>query len=150
MLHPTRAVLCGLGLLAVGAAACGGNTSPTVSTTASTTTSAPGATSTTGMANMPGMTSAGGGGGMVHTATIVIKNFTFVPMTTTVSPGATVTVKNEDTTTHTLTATGAGKAFDTGDIAGGSSKTFTAPSTAGSYPFICNIHQYMHGMLTVS
>jgi len=38
----------------------------------------------------------------------------------------------------------------TGDIPAGGSKTFTAPMKAGKYPYICSIHQYMTGMLTVS
>jgi plastocyanin len=82
--------------------------------------------------------------------TIVIKNFAFAPMTLTVAPGATVTVKNEDTATHTVSATGDVKAFDTGNIAGGATKTFTAPSKAGSYSYICDIHNYMQGTLTVT
>lgn len=81
--------------------------------------------------------------------TIIIKNFAYSPASLTVAPGATVTVKNEDTATHTVTAS-SGNAFDTGDIAPGASKTFTAPTTAGSYPYICSIHQFMHGSLTVS
>jgi plastocyanin len=82
-------------------------------------------------------------------AQIVIDNFTFSPATLTVTPGEKVTVVNKDSTTHTVTATG-NKAFDTGDIASGATTTFTAPSTAGSYPYICTIHQFMHGTLTVS
>ena len=82
-------------------------------------------------------------------AQIVIDNFTFSPATLTVTPGEKVTVVNKDSTTHTVTATG-NKAFDTGDIASGATTTFTAPSTDGSYPYICTIHQFMHGTLTVS
>lgn len=80
--------------------------------------------------------------------TIVIKNFAFSPADLTVAPGAKVTVTNEDTVAHTVTATG-DKAFDTGDIAGGKTVTFTAPSTDGSYPYICSIHTYMQGTLVV-
>ncbi|HWE56443.1 MAG TPA: cupredoxin domain-containing protein [Acidimicrobiales bacterium] len=80
--------------------------------------------------------------------TIVIKNFAFSPQKITVAPGATVTVHNEDGATHTVT--GNGGAFDTGNISGGATKTFTAPTKAGSYGYICNIHQYMTGTLAVS
>lgn len=80
--------------------------------------------------------------------TIVIRNFAFSPGTLTVAPGATVTVRNEDQATHTVTANG--KAFDTGDIPGGHTVTFKAPSKPGQYPYICQIHQYMTGMLDVS
>lgn len=82
--------------------------------------------------------------------TIIIKNFAFSPATLTVAPGTKVTVTNEDSVTHTLTSTASPHAFDTGDIAAGATMTFTAPSTAGSYSYICTIHTYMHGTLTVS
>lgn len=82
---------------------------------------------------------------------IVIKNFAYQPATLTVAPGSEVTVKNDDTATHTVTAdaphTGA---FDTGDVAPGSQATFKAPTTPGTYPYICSIHQFMHGTLIVS
>lgn len=79
---------------------------------------------------------------------IVINNFAFSPATLTVSPGQQVTVQNSDSTTHTVTAT-AGKIFDTGSVAAGASATFTAPTAPGSYPYICTIHQFMHGTLVV-
>jgi plastocyanin len=31
----------------------------------------------------------------------------------------------------------------------GTSKTFVAPKTSGTYPYICEIHQFMHGTLIV-
>ncbi len=80
--------------------------------------------------------------------TITIRNFAFSPSTLTVAPGATVTVTNTDQVAHTVTDPKG--AFSTGDIPAGQSKTFTAPNTAGSYPYICSIHQYMSGTLTVS
>jgi plastocyanin len=79
---------------------------------------------------------------------ITIKNFAFTPASITVAPGATVTVTNGDSVAHTVTSKTGG--FDTGDIQAGQSKTFTAPNKAGSYPYICTIHQYMTGTLTVS
>lgn len=79
---------------------------------------------------------------------ITIKNFAFSPSAVTVAPGATVTVTNRDQVAHTVTAMDG--RFNTGDIAPGRSETFTAPNTAGSYPYICSIHQYMTGTLTVS
>jgi plastocyanin len=79
---------------------------------------------------------------------ITIKNFSFSPGSITVSPGATVTVTNNDQVAHTVTSSSAG--FDTGDISPGQSKTFTAPMKAGKYPYICSIHQYMTGTLIVS
>jgi plastocyanin len=81
-------------------------------------------------------------------ATITIENFSFSPGKLTVKPGQKVKVKNEDAVTHTLTSTT--KKFDTGDIEAGRTKTFTAPKKAGRYPYLCMIHQYMTGTLTVS
>jgi plastocyanin len=78
---------------------------------------------------------------------IVIDNFAYKPMALTVSPGQKVTVMNDDSTAHTLTADD--RKFDTGSIAPGKSGTFTAPSAPGSYTYICSIHQFMHGTVTV-
>ena len=96
--------------------------------------------------------SSGGGskpssGAATATKSITISNFMYTPMTASVAPGSTVTVTNKDSVTHTLSATGG--QFNTGDIGPGQTKTFTAPSKAGSYGYICNIHQYMKGTIVV-
>jgi plastocyanin len=91
--------------------------------------------------------SSSGSGGATSTNAITISNFMFSPMHVSVAPGSTVSVTNKDSVTHTLTATGG--QFDTGDIDSGQTKTFTAPSKAGSYNYICNIHQYMMGTIVV-
>jgi plastocyanin len=88
------------------------------------------------------------GGPSQGATTITIKNFMFSPMDVTVSPGATVTVVNKDSVAHTVTGSSGG--FNTGDVQPGQSKTFTAPDKPGTYPYICSIHQYMTGTLTVS
>lgn len=80
---------------------------------------------------------------------ITIKDFAFHPATLTVHPGAKVTVTNEDTTAHTVTAD-TGKLFDTGHVAPGKTATFTAPGKAGTYAYMCTIHQFMTGTLKVS
>lgn len=103
----------------------------------------------------------GGGGGGSSSATksgaspsagggtqVTISNFKFQPASFTVAPGAKITVVNNDSTTHTLTATKGGS-FDTGDIAPGKSATITAPSKAGAFPYHCMIHPFMTGTLTV-
>ncbi|MFH9861361.1 cupredoxin domain-containing protein [Streptomyces sp. NPDC017202] len=82
-------------------------------------------------------------------ARIVIENFTFSPADLQVRPGAKITVVNRDSTAHTVTATGDKKPFDTGNIAAGATATFTAPSTTGSYSYVCTIHPNMKGTLTV-
>ncbi|MEU3919752.1 cupredoxin domain-containing protein [Streptomyces sp. NPDC029004] len=85
----------------------------------------------------------------VGAAHISIKNFTFIPATLQVRPGTKVIVENDDSVTHTLTATG-DQAFNTGSIDPGETATFVAPSASGSYPYICTIHPNMKGTLTVS
>ena len=87
------------------------------------------------------------GSGATSTKAITISNFMFAPMHAAVAPGSTVSVTNTDSVTHTLTATGG--QFDTGDIGPGQTKTFTAPAKAGTYSYICNIHQYMMGTIVV-
>ncbi|HWC39873.1 MAG TPA: cupredoxin domain-containing protein [Acidimicrobiales bacterium] len=118
--------------LAAALAACGGGSS-----SSSTTTTTSRTTSTTSP------TSASGGA-----ATITIKNFAFQPPNMTVKAGTRITVTNQDSAAHTVTANN--NAFDTGDINGGASKTFTAPSNLGSYAYHCTIHPFMHGTLTVT
>lgn len=106
------------------------------------------ATPTTKAAPTPSTASGSASSGATAKDAITIKNFSFAPSSITVAPGATVTVTNKDQVAHTVTSTKGG--FDTGDIGSGQSKTFTAPNTPGTYPYICSIHQYMSGTLVVS
>ncbi|MFB7991319.1 cupredoxin family copper-binding protein [Streptomyces sp. NPDC056002] len=78
---------------------------------------------------------------------VTIKDFAFHPAAFEVSPGTKITVTNEDSATHTLTADD--KSFGTGDLAQGKSVTITAPAKPGSYSYICTIHPNMKGTLTV-
>jgi plastocyanin len=84
----------------------------------------------------------------VATATITIKNFDFSPMKLKASPGEKITVHNADSVTHTLSAV-KGQAFNTGNIPAGGTKSFKAPMHPGSYSYICDIHQFMHGTIVV-
>jgi plastocyanin len=93
--------------------------------------------------------SQGASPGASTTDTIIIKNFMFSPASLTVSPGAVVTVRNEDSVTHTVTDKADPKLFSTGNVAPGKTSTFTAPEKPGSYPVFCMIHQYMTGTLVV-
>jgi len=65
-----------------------------------------------------------------------------------VAPGAMITVKNQDSVEHTVTADSSG-GFSVSVPAGGTA-TFAAPAAAGSYAFHCTIHPSMHGTLVVS
>jgi plastocyanin len=81
---------------------------------------------------------------------ISIRSFAFQPSELVVSPGEMVAVHNDDSAAHTVTAAAPHAGiFDTGDISPGSTATFRAPDSPGSYPFICTIHQFMHGTLIV-
>jgi plastocyanin len=79
--------------------------------------------------------------------TIVIDKFAYQPVVLTVTPGARVTVINQDPAAHTVTAKD--KSFNTGSIAMGQQSVFTAPSKPGSYPYYCAFHAYMTGTLIV-
>ncbi|MBG6185456.1 plastocyanin [Arthrobacter sp. CAN_A214] len=76
---------------------------------------------------------------------ISIDNFVFSGPGT-VNPGGEITVTNNDTEVHTVTADDG--SFDI-TVPGGQSATFTAPSSAGSYGFFCKFHGNMRGILTV-
>ena len=78
--------------------------------------------------------------------TIMIEGFRF-EIPTSVGPGATVRVMNMDGEAHTVTSDEDG-AFSVA-VPAGSTVTFTAPTTAGSYDFHCEYHSTMHGTLVV-
>jgi plastocyanin len=88
----------------------------------------------------------GGGGGTpaAQGATLEISGFQFGAVT--VDPGGLVTVANRDGAPHTVT----GGAFDSGQVDGGGTASFTAPGDPGSYDFQCQIHPEMSGTLTVN
>ena len=76
-------------------------------------------------------------------------NMKFSPATLTVKLGTTVTWKNDDTYAHTATSND-GKTFDTGNIAGGASGSYTTV-TAGTFDYHCTIHgSSMSGTLVVN
>ena len=84
--------------------------------------------------------------GTSATVVITITNFAYQGPGS-VSPGATVTVKNEDSQAHTVTSDQAGL-FDA-VVPGGGNVVFTAPTTAGNYAYHCTYHSNMHGTLVV-
>jgi plastocyanin len=100
-----------------------------------------------------GSSSSGGGsgssGGAVQsgTAKVTIQGFAFHPSSLTVKAGTKVTFTNEDSTTHTATSQG-DSTIDSGNLAQGQTYTVTL-SKAGTYNYICTIHQYMQGSITV-
>jgi plastocyanin len=123
-------------LLGLGLAACGG--SDDVS-------SGSGDGTTTTTAADSGGAYGGGGGGSSDETYIEAKDFSLTSIT--VAPGADVEVQNEGKATHTVTADDG--AFDAGQVAPGSTATFTAPAEPGDYGYHCKIHPSMTGTLTV-
>jgi plastocyanin len=86
---------------------------------------------------------ASGGG----STSLAIASFAYSPNPLTVAPGTKISVSNSDSQPHTVTSTTAGQ-FDA-HVAGGSSASFTAPSSAGTFTYTCTIHPQMKGTLVV-
>lgn len=84
--------------------------------------------------------------GSASTAELSIDSFTLESVT--VSPGATVTVVNNDVAPHTATAEDG--SFDSGTIDPGGSATFVAPTAPGTYQIFCAVHPSMTATLTVA
>ncbi len=77
---------------------------------------------------------------------VVIADFTFGPEDITVSTGTTVTWTNEDEAAHSVADRELD--FDSGNMAEGDTFEFTYDE-AGEYPYVCGIHNYMRGTVTV-
>ncbi len=75
-------------------------------------------------------------------AQVAMANDLFAPPTITVAVGGTVRWLNNDTRPHTVTA--ADKSVDSGIIAKGATYERTFP-TAGTYPYVCDLHSNMTG-----
>lgn len=120
-----------LALLALGLVACGSSSSG-------------GSSSSSSGSSSGGSSSSTASGGK---ATVTIKNFKYMPATLTVKAGTKVTFVNQDSAEHTATAQNQ-SIFNTGTLNHGQSKTVTV-SKAGTYPYSCLFHAFMHGTLVV-
>ncbi|MFF7589834.1 cupredoxin domain-containing protein [Kitasatospora purpeofusca] len=146
--RPSRTALAAVmsAWLLLGAAGCssssgggGGSSSPAVSSPAATSPAASSPAASSSASSAP-----------AGAVTVTIKDFKFGPATVTVAPGTAITVTNQDSAGHTLTAVAPNAgAFDTGLLEQGKSATITAPTTPGSYPFHCDVHPTMTGTLVV-
>jgi plastocyanin len=122
-------------LVAAFATACGGSNTTTQKSETGTAT----ASSTATAEQTSGPAAAGA-------ATITIANMSFgEPLT--VSPGAQIAIKNDDSAEHSVTSDTAGK-FDV-EVEGKKQGTLTAPTEPGEYAFHCKYHPSMHGTLIV-
>ncbi len=88
----------------------------------------------------------GSGSATSGRVTIHIQGFRYTTPAS-VPPGDQIQVMNMDSEAHTVTADASG-GFDV-QVPAGQTVTFTAPSQAGSYPFHCDYHSNMHGVLIV-
>ncbi|WP_431956881.1 hypothetical protein [Nocardia lijiangensis] len=82
----------------------------------------------------------------IPAVTMTIENLTY-PGTPPITPGAEITVINNDLVVHSITSKRPGL-FDH-DIAPGRTVTFRAPDEVGSHPFFCRYHGLMNGWLSV-
>jgi plastocyanin len=105
-----------------GAAGSGGTTAPT-----------------SGAASSAGATASGA-------TTVEVKNFAFSPVDMTVAVGTKVTWKFDDSAGHTVKSDDG--TFSSPTLSNGKTFDFTF-SKAGTYSYICSIHQYMAGTITV-
>jgi plastocyanin len=75
-----------------------------------------------------------------------MQNTAFTPSSITVSVNTTITWRNKDSVTHTVTSNTS--VFDSGNIAAGGNFTHQFLA-AGTYPYHCNIHPGMTGTVIV-
>lgn len=75
-----------------------------------------------------------------------IANYKFTPGTLTIHVGDTVTWTNEDSVQHSATASNG--SFNTGLLSKGASASHTF-TQAGTFPYVCEIHPFMHGTIVV-
>jgi plastocyanin len=124
-------------LVAAFATACGGSNTSTQEPETGTATATASPTATAEETSGPAAAGA---------ATMTIANMSFgEPIT--VSPGAQITIKNDDSAEHSVTSDTAGK-FDV-EVEGKEQGTLTAPTEPGEYGFHCTYHPSMHGTLIV-
>jgi plastocyanin len=98
----------------------------------------------TGSSGSPGAVTSG------NVARVTIHNFSFSPNHVVVRPGETIEITNHDGVAHTFSAMLGDKAtFTTGPIVPNTTRTVVAPSIPGNYPYFCQIHPFMTGMLVV-
>lgn len=126
------------------AGACGDDDSAEDSTAPTGAASSAPASPTTGGGGAPTSAPTSEPGGAA--AEIVAEGFQFNDLT--VAPGATITLVNNDSEPHTVTADD--ESFDSGNIQSGENGELVAPTEPGTYAFHCEIHPSMQATLTVS
>ncbi len=151
--HPTRATMIALVLPLALATVVGCGSSKTATTAASTSGFAARPATSTSTTVATTTTSNGGSTTTASPPTapgqVAIVDYDFSPNSITVNVGDTVTWTNQDTSDHwVVSAPTSPASFDLGRQVNGATvqHTFTA---AGSYPYFCNLHNYMKGTVVV-
>ena len=117
---------------------------------ASTETTAAGATTVPGQTTVVGETSTTVAGGAAPAAggdAVSIKDFAFAAKDLSVAKGTTVTWTNADTAKHSIVAKDT--SFVSDDLVQGATYQYTF-DTDGTFAYICGIHPYMAGTITVA
>jgi YVTN family beta-propeller protein len=79
-------------------------------------------------------------------AAVSIANFAFAPAALTVAPGSTITWRNDDGAPHALAFADASTASDLLLPGQSFAKTYAG---AGTFDYVCSVHPYMRGTVTV-
>jgi len=77
---------------------------------------------------------------------VEISGFAFVPATSTIPVGTTVTWFNKDSVAHTVSSRA--DVFDSGNLSGGATFSYTFDQN-GSFEYYCKIHPSMRGKVIV-
>jgi len=80
------------------------------------------------------------------TVVVIVGRADFSPATLTIAVGSTVIWKNRGSVAHTVTSDDG--TFDSGDLPAGGTFRFTF-TKYGTFPYICNYHPYMKGIIIV-
>jgi plastocyanin len=92
--------------------------------------------------------SAGNASAKAASPAVAIRDFQFTPNALTVEAGTTVTWRNHDSSPHSIKDKSALSTPESSPLAQG--ETFSITYTkAGTYPYICGIHNYMTGSVEV-
>ena len=130
------------GVLTSGCGSKAGDTSTAATTSPASADTTPGRTAPTSTPETAVAQVAGPGA-------VVIKDYDFVPNSVTVKPGTTVTWTDDDTADHwVVSAPASPEAFDLGRQGTGKAVTHTF-TKSGTYPYYCNLHNYMKGTVVV-
>lgn len=84
----------------------------------------------------------------IATNTVEIKNSTFSPETVTITRGGVITWENKDAQDHQIVSDGNLEGFESGVISNGDNFSFTFNDT-GSFPYHCELHPEMKGIIIV-